>query len=175
MIKKVFILIFLIATVVGGYIAYKMYQRVYQPNVTLENTTDKYFYIYSDYDFDDVVNALYEKGYIINRESFSWVAEKKANFKNNIHPGRYLLKEGMNNDQLIDLLRSGVQIPAQVTFNNVRTISELSGKITKNLECDRIAAPLILVFFLILSKMLILFPFHKLFIILNMVKRYVFL
>ena len=118
---------------------YKMYQRVYQPNVTLGNTTDKYFYIHSDYDFDDVVNALYEKGYIINRESFSWVAEKKANFKNNIHPGRYLLKEGMNNNQLIDLLRSGVQTPVKVTFNNVRTISQLSGKITKNLECDSLA------------------------------------
>lgn len=115
---------------------YKMYQRVYQPNVTLENTTDKYFYIHSDYDFSDVVNALYEKGYILNRESFSWVAEKKANFQNNIHPGRYLLEEGMNNNQLIDLLRSGEQIPVKVTFNNVRTISQLSGKITRNLECD---------------------------------------
>jgi len=115
-----------------------MYQRVYQPNVTLKNTTDKYFYIYSDYTFDDVVNDLYEKGYIINRASFSWVAQKKANFKNNIHPGRYLLKEGMSNNELIDLLRSGIQDLVEVTFNNVRTINQLSGKITKNLECDSI-------------------------------------
>lgn len=138
MIKKIIISLLLIGGIYGGYSIYQMYQRVYQPNVTLKNTTDKYFYIYSDYTFDDVVNDLYEKGYIINRASFSWVAQKKANFKNNIHPGRYLLKEGMSNNELIDLLRSGIQDLVEVTFNNVRTINQLSGKITKNLECDSI-------------------------------------
>jgi len=136
MIKKVIILILLIGSVVGGYYGYTMYQRVYQSNVTLKNTTDKFFYIASDDDFADVVNNLYEKGYIKNRASFSWVAEKKANFKNNIHPGKYQLTEGMNNSELVNLFRSGEQVPVQVTFNNVRTISELSGKITRNIECD---------------------------------------
>ena len=81
MIKKTIILILVIGAIVGGYMAYNMYQKVYQPNVTLDNTNDKYFYIYSNYEFSDVVHDLYEKGYIINRESFEWVAEKKANFK----------------------------------------------------------------------------------------------
>jgi len=136
LIKKVIISIFIIAVLVGAYIAYDMYKQVYQPNVTLKNSTEKYFYIYSAYTFDDVVHDLYEKGYIINRESFEFVAEKKANFKNKIHPGRYLLKEGMNNNELIDLLRSGVQEPVKVTFNNVRTTEQLAGKLSKNLECD---------------------------------------
>ena len=136
MIKKIIISIFLIVVFVGAYIAYDMYQQVYQPNVTLKNATDKYFYVYSDYGFDDVVHDLYEKGYIINRESFEFVSEKKSGFKNNIHSGRYLLKEGMNNDQLVDLFRSGETVPVKVTFNNVRTKEDLAGKISKNLECD---------------------------------------
>jgi UPF0755 protein len=136
MIKKVIISILLIGIIVAGFSGYKMYQKIYQPNVTVKNTTDKYFYIYSDYTFDDVVHDLYEKGYIINRESFEWVSEKKSNFKNNIRPGRYQLKDGMSNNELVDLLRSGEQKPVKVTFNNVRTTSQLSGKITKNLECD---------------------------------------
>ncbi|PCJ27028.1 MAG: aminodeoxychorismate lyase [Flavobacteriales bacterium] len=136
MLKKIIISIFLIAVLVGTYIVYDMYKQVYQPNVTLENTTDKYFYIYSDYQFDDVVHDLYEKGYIINRESFEFVAEKKANFKNKIHSGRYLLTDGMSNNELIDLLRSGESIPVKVTFNNVRYKSDLAGKISKNLGCD---------------------------------------
>lgn len=138
MLKKIIISFILIVAIVGAYIAYDMYKQVYQPNVTLNNTTEKYFYIYSDYQFDDVVHDLYEKGYIINRESFEFVAEKKSNFKNNIHPGRYLLEEGMSNNELIDLLRSGVQIPVRVTFNNVRTTEQLAGKLSKNLECDSI-------------------------------------
>lgn len=116
--------------------AYNMYQKVYQPNVTLENTNDKYFYIYSNYEFSDVVHDLYEKGYIINRESFEWVAEQKANFINNVKPGRYLLEDGMSNNELVNLLRSGEQVPVKVTFNNVRTTAQLAGKVTKNLECD---------------------------------------
>lgn len=126
----------LIGLLVGAYIGYDMYKRVYQPNVTLVNSTDDYFYIYSTYSFDDVVKDLYEKGYIINRESFEWVAEQKANFKNNIKPGRYKLEEGMSNNELVDLLRSGEQVPVKVTFNNVRTKQQLAGKIAKNLECD---------------------------------------
>ena len=134
--KKISISFLLIALLVGAYIAYDMYKQVYQPNVTLNNSIDKYFYIQSTYSFDDVVHDLYEKGYIINRESFEFVAEKKANFKNNIHPGRYLLEDGMSNNELIDLLRSGETIPVKVTFNNVRTKTDLAGKISKNLECD---------------------------------------
>jgi len=139
MIKKIIISIFLIIVFVGAYIAYDMYQQVYQPNVTLKNASDKYFYVHSDYGFDDVVHDLYEKGYIINRESFEFVSEKKSGFKTNIHPGRYLLKEGMNNNQLVDLFRSGETVPVKVTFNNVRTKEDLAGKISKNLECDSTA------------------------------------
>jgi len=134
--KKIIISIVLIGVLVGAYIAYDLYQQVYQPNVTLENSNDKYLYVYSNYGFDDVVHDLYEKGYIIDRESFEWVAEKKSNFKNNIHPGRYLLEDGMNNNELIDLLRSGEHVPVKVTFNNVRTKTDLAGKLSKNLECD---------------------------------------
>ena len=136
MFKKIIISIFLIGASVGGYIAYDMYQQVYQPNVTLENTSDKYFYVYSNYEFDDIVHDLYEKGYIINRESFELVSEKKSGFKNNIHSGRYLLKDGMSNNELVDLFRSGETVPVKVTFNNVRTKADLAGKISKNLECD---------------------------------------
>lgn len=136
MFKKIIISIFLIGVFVGVYIIYDMYQKVYQPNVTLSKTTDKYFYVNSDYQFDDIVHDLYEKGYIINRESFEFVSEKKSGFKKNIHSGRYLLKDGMNNNELVDLFRSGETLPVKVTFNNVRTKNDLAGKISKNLECD---------------------------------------
>jgi UPF0755 protein len=136
MFKKIITSLFFIAVFVGAYIAYDMYQQVYQPNVTLANTQDQYFYVPSDYQFDDIVHDLYEKGYIINRESFEFVAEKKSNFKNNIHAGRYLMEEGMSNNELVDLFRSGETVPVKVTFNNLRTKSDLAGKISKNLECD---------------------------------------
>jgi UPF0755 protein len=50
-----------------------------------------------------------------------------------IKPGRYVLEANMTNLQAIRLLRSGNQVPVDVTFNNIRTIDELAEKITRNL------------------------------------------
>ena len=139
MLKKIFISLLLIVIFAGGYYVYDMYQRVYQPNVTLKNTNSDYFYVYSHFTYDDLINSLYEQGYIIDRVSFKWVSEKKSNFINNVKPGRYKLKEGMSNNQLIDLLRSGNQSPVKFTIFNVKTIKELSGVVSKNLECDSLS------------------------------------
>lgn len=139
MVKKIIISLFLVVILLGGYTVFKMYQRVYQPNVTLKNSTSSFFYVYSHFTFDDLINSLYEEGYIINRTSFKWVAEKKSNFITNIKPGKYKLKEGMSNNELIDLLRSGNQTPVKITFTNIRTIEQLAGAITKNLECDSLS------------------------------------
>lgn len=132
---KIFFLLFFLLATIAGIIAYKFYSMIYQPNVVLGDKKKEYFYIPTGSSLQDVVNLLYEKGYILNRNSFEWVAEKK-NYKNKIHPGRYLLSSGMNNDELIDLLRSGKQEPVRVTFNNIRLKSELASQIALYLEAD---------------------------------------
>ncbi len=53
-----------------------------------------------------------------------------------IKSGSYVLKIGMNNWQIINKLRGGVQDPVNLTFNNIRTKEELAGKISKKLEMD---------------------------------------
>ena len=40
------------------------------------------------------------------------------------------LKKNMTNIEAIEVLRSGAQTPVNITFNNVRLISELGPKIT---------------------------------------------
>jgi UPF0755 protein len=42
----------------------------------------------------------------------------------------------MNNNNLINLLKSGRQEPVKLVFNNVRTKYQLAGKISKQLEAD---------------------------------------
>src|SRR5690606_21507345 len=139
MLKKIIISILLIGLCIGAYIAYNMYTKIYKPNVTLEKSKTAYFYIKTGSTFQDVSNGLYEGGYIKNRNSFEWVAEKKSNFKNNIKPGKYLLKEGMNNNDLIDLLRSGKQETVKLSFDHIRTVKELAGKLSKDIETDSVS------------------------------------
>ncbi len=139
MFKKIIISILLIGLSIGVYIAYTMYTRIYQPNVTLTKSKTAFFYIKTGSNFTDVANGLYEGGYIKNRTSFEWVSEKKSNFTKNIKPGKYLLKEGMSNNELVDLLRSGKQEPVKLSFDHIRTIKELAGKVSREIEADSIS------------------------------------
>ncbi len=117
---------------------YYVYKTIYQPNVVTENLKGGYFYIPTGYTFNDVVNSLYENGVIQNRNTFLWVAEKK-NYANSVKPGKYKIKQGMSNNELINLLRSGMQEPVKVTFNTVRTKEQLAGKVAKYIEADSIS------------------------------------
>lgn len=115
--------------------AYVFYSRIYQPNVVLDFEKEVYFYIPTGSTFEDVQQILSEKGVVRNTASFRWVAEQK-NYINRIKSGRYLLENGMNNNALVNLLRSGRQTPVNVVFNNVRTKEQLAGKIAHQLELD---------------------------------------
>lgn len=131
---KLILLIFLILVSIGIYKFYDYYKIIYKSNVSI-NTPSKYFYIYSDYTYQNVKNDLEKLNIVLDINSFDWVAEKK-HYKNNIKPGRYIIKNNINNNELVNLLRSGDQKPVKVTFNNIRTIEQLAGKVSKNLEFD---------------------------------------
>jgi UPF0755 protein len=132
---KILIAVIIIVFAGGGFWAFEKYQMIYSPNVFLGKKLKDYVYIPTGSSIQDVTNILYEDGIIANRASFEWVAERK-NYKQHVHPGRYLIKTGMNNNQLIDLLRSGEQVPLNLTFNSIRTREQLAGKISKQIEAD---------------------------------------
>lgn len=130
-----FILVFLLVILVaGGFGAYRLYYYVMAPNIQL-TSDDTYFYIRTGSTFNDVVIGLRENGYLLGENSFVWVAEQKK-YTKNVKPGRYRLTQGMNNNELINLLRSGAQEPIRVTFNSISSLEELAGKIGKQLEAD---------------------------------------
>ena len=122
---------------VGGILGYKYYKFIQAPNIQNIAKTDPYFYIPTGSNFEDVLYLLNSQDLLLKENSFRWVAEKK-NYIKNIKPGRYKLEPNMNNNDLVNLLRSGAQTPVQVTFNNVKTIPQLAGKVSKYLEPDSI-------------------------------------
>lgn len=132
--KKFLIVTIVILTALGGFSAWQFYEMVYKSNVGFADN-DKYFYIPTGSNFQQVANALVEENIIRNQGSFDWVADQK-NYKPNVKPGRYLLHSGMSNNDLVNLLRSGEQEPVQVTFNNVRFKEDLAGKVAKSIEAD---------------------------------------
>jgi len=122
----------------GGITASVFYVRIYQPNVSLNTDKEVFVDIPTGATFVDVLQILSDEGIIINSSSFVWIAERKRYNDFSIKPGRYLLKDKMSNNDLVNLLRSGRQTPINVVFNNIRTKEEFAGKISTQLEMDSI-------------------------------------
>ena len=124
--------ILLVFTLAFGYWLYK---TVMSPNVQTAGGKEVVLYIPTGSDFGQVKNILSEASFLINEKSFNWVAQKK-DYPENIHPGRYVVKDGMSNNQLVNMLRGGLQSPVKVTFNNIRDVDMLAGRIATQIEAD---------------------------------------
>jgi UPF0755 protein len=127
------LLLFVIAFIVCGGIVWKYYGKIYQTAVSIDNDST-FLYIPSNWNRSDLISDLHQKGILKDTASFIWVANQKK-FKT-IKPGKYLLKTGMSNNSLVNLLRSGEQVPVNVTFNTIRTSKELAGKVGSQIEAD---------------------------------------
>ena len=110
-----------------------IYKQIYTTNLTNVNNDKEFLYIPTGSDFENVVSILEEKKLLINEKSFRW-ASKQMKYVSNVKPGKYKLKPKMNNKELIALLRSGRQVPVNVTFNNIRTKEQLVQRIGEQIE-----------------------------------------
>jgi len=108
------------------------YLRLYGPNVTDQQ---EYLYIRTGSNFQDVYKTIREQGIVKDSTTFMWAAHNK-NYVNKIKPGRYRLKNGMSNRDLINMLISGRQEPVKVALKNLRMKENFAGYISKKLEAD---------------------------------------
>lgn len=126
--RKRFVLFMVIFSVLLTSFSFYFYQLFYGVNI-LPEEQPRMVLIDRDDTFDSLRNYLYEEQIIEDALSFSFVA-KVLKYPDLIKPGMYLLEPGMTNLEAVRKLRSGDQIPVDVTFNNVRFKTDLSEKIT---------------------------------------------
>ncbi len=131
--KKIIFTILLILFLALAGAAYILYSIVLKPNVWTPNDESVAITIPTGSDFEDVKLILYAKGLVVNRKYFEWWAEKKK-YPQLVKPGKYLIQSGMSNNELINLLRSGEQVPVQLIFNNVRDIYQVAQKVSQQIQ-----------------------------------------
>lgn len=85
--------------------------------------------------YPEVLDSVYNNFSINNPEVFEWISARKK-YPQLIKPGRYLVDEDISYTGLINLLRSGRQAPVNVTFNNIRTIYDLAGRVGGRIAAD---------------------------------------
>ncbi len=120
----------------AGAAAYYLHQQINVPNVrSLAEGKAHTVYIASNSSLDDVVTSFKEAKVLEDTESFLWTAGK-MNLKKHIHPGKYEIKQGLNNRQLVRQLRSGKSQAVDVTVISQRTLERVAGAVGKQLEAD---------------------------------------
>lgn len=120
---------------VAGIFAYQMYKKIYGANVDLQGREHTYLHIPSGSGVEDVYKRIKAQGLVKNYKSFEWLATKK-NYPSHVYPGKYKITDGMSNNALIEKLRSGNQEPVDLTFNNIRSIPQLAGVVSHQIEAD---------------------------------------
>ena len=125
------LILFLSVCISFGY----FYSKVFRSNLVLNQQKTDFVYIRTTDSFTDVVNQLTERGMLRNRESFIWLSSF-MDYDKKVKAGRFKVKDGMSNRELVMLLRSGKQEPIRITFQSIRTKEDFAGKVGRNLEAD---------------------------------------
>ena len=133
--RTVIISISLILLVIGGIGGYMAWKWVYAPNVEVEGDKPAYLYIHTGWKFEDVLKELESHKFVKDIQSFEKIAKRKR-YDEKIMPGRYKLVKGMNNNDLVNMLRSGKQEEVKLVFSGVRKKEEFVHKICSQLELD---------------------------------------
>ena len=133
--KRIFIWIASITLLLIVAIAAFLYSLVFKP---IELTEEVYIYIDEERDYETVVDQLKEKVELPNEDVFRLLADR-MNYPNMVKTGRYAIEDGMTMPDLIRALRSGSQVPINLTFNNIRTMENLAGRLSSQLMVDSVS------------------------------------
>ena len=97
------------------------------------NEKSNYLYIKTGTSYSQLLKQI--DPYLLNVDDFNVLAKRK---KYNIKPGKYQIKNGMNNNKIINSLRSN-NITVNVIYNNIIDLNDLAGKISNQIEADSIS------------------------------------
>ncbi len=131
---KIFLVIVLVAAIIGGGVGYYFYKKVFNDNVA-NHQAEYELLIPTGSSYDDVMTLLDNSGAIIDMDDLKWVAGR-MNYTNNVKAGRYFIKDHWNSRKVIELLRSGKQEPLNVVLNKFRTIEQVAGFVSSKIEAD---------------------------------------
>ena len=133
-IKKILLAIALIGLVIAGYFAYFVYNAMLKPNTAFNNET-AYIYIPTNATYAEVREQL--EPLLKDIDRFDALAVQKK-YTTNIKAGRFPIKKGMSNNDIINSIRSN-NLPIKLSFNNQERIEDLAGRIAQQIEPDSLS------------------------------------
>ncbi|MDY2587687.1 endolytic transglycosylase MltG [Winogradskyella aquimaris] len=133
-IKKILWGVSLLGLVIFGAIAYYIYSAVFQPNTKFETET-AYIYVPTGANYLQVRQQL--DTLLKDMTAFDALARQKK-YTSNITAGRFAISKGMNNNEIINSIRSR-NLPLKIAFNNQHSLEDLAGRISSQIEADSLS------------------------------------
>ncbi len=133
-IKKILVAVAILGIVALAIFSYYIYNSIFSANTSFSEK-QVVVYIPTGAKYQTVIDSL--SPLVKNMESFDIVAQKKE-YPNKIKPGRFVLDQGMNNNELVNKLRSG-NTPINVNFNNQERLENLAGRVGNQIEADSVS------------------------------------
>jgi len=132
--KKILIAVLVIGLIIAAFFSNFVYKAMFKEN-TAFNNEEAYVYISSQASYEDVREQLVPL--LKDMESFDALAEKKK-YNTNLRSGRFVIKKGMNNNEIINSIRSK-NIPLKLSFNNQERLEDLAGRVAFQIEADSLS------------------------------------
>lgn len=129
--RKLIVVILLLIVAAGAYAGYRIF---FEANIADKTVTVK---IPTGSTYADVLEILKNKKVLKDENTFDIVSKFKK-YDTKINPGNYVFSRGMNNRQIVNILKFGWQTPVTLVVYNIRTKEDFAGLVGRTLEIDSI-------------------------------------
>ncbi|MCW4468428.1 endolytic transglycosylase MltG [Flavobacterium sp. MFBS3-15] len=131
--RKIIGIFSLVVVTAGTIYGYILYKQIFSANTKFNDDRVAVF-IPTGSSFEEVQKLV--APYIEDMDKFNAVADKKS-YPDNIKSGKFILKKGMNTNDIINSLRQPVTV--NISFNNQETLQRAVGRIAQQIEPDSLA------------------------------------
>lgn len=131
--KKIVLIALVVIVAAASVYGYMIYRDIFSANTKFEEA-ETYVYVPTDATFSDVQKLVLP--YVENMDRFTMVAKKKS-YDSNVKAGKFLLKKGMNSNDIINSLRQS--LPVKLAFNNQETLEDFVGRVGSQIEADSLS------------------------------------
>lgn len=122
-------IVFFVVAFIGSYLGLKLYQKYYGNNAIKEG----YVLIPHSANFNSILDSI--SPYLLYPENFEAVAKKK-NMDRFFQAGRYRIKEGSSNTDLVNMIKAGNQTENTFRIGDFFTVYQMIGKVALKTELD---------------------------------------
>lgn len=114
---------------IGGFFGFRYYQKFFGNNVEKEG----YILIPHSANMNSILDSI--SPYIKNKENFEAVAKEK-NLGKHFNAGRYRIKLGTSNSDLVNMIKAGNQTENTFRIGDFGDVYQMVGRVTKKTELD---------------------------------------